>query len=182
MYINNMKIAKDILIHLYLDRKLRCPQIAKLLHCTPSHVYDNLRKYQIQTRPYNKTCHEGLPENSKFRLFIGKSIRSNKTGMPWESIVGYTIFDLKSHLEKQFSQGMTWDNYGKFGWHIDHIMPVSSFNFKTIHDIEFKECWALSNLRPLWAIDNLKKNNKITTYKPRRIKDETGKQMCIFTY
>ena len=65
------------------------------------------------------------------------------------------------HLEKQFQNGMNWDNYTKFGWHIDHIIPVDAFNFTTTKDKEFKECWKLSNLQPLWAYDNWKKNNKI---------------------
>ena len=54
---------------------------------------------------------------------------------------------------------MSWDNYGE--WHIDHILPDSSFYYVSTEDDEFKKCWALSNLQPLWAIDNLKKSNKI---------------------
>ena len=54
---------------------------------------------------------------------------------------------------------MTWDNYGK--WHIDHIVPISVFNYtKTEHE-DFKRCWALGNLRPLWAFDNISKGAKL---------------------
>ena len=65
-----------------------------------------------------------------------------------------------AHLEKQFKEGMTWNNYGYYGWHIDHIRPVSSFNFNSYDDPEFKECWALSNLQPLWGKENISKKDK----------------------
>lgn len=66
-------------------------------------------------------------------------------------ILGYSATDLKKHIEKQFTDGMTWDNYGK--WHIDHIKGVSEFNSKTPLNIVN----ALSNLQPLWGVDNIRK-------------------------
>jgi len=63
------------------------------------------------------------------------------------------------HLERLFRPGMNWQNMGK--WHIDHIYPVSSFNFSSYEDKEFKECWDLKNLQPLWAEENINKSNKI---------------------
>lgn len=74
-------------------------------------------------------------------------------------LVGFTTRKLARHLESQFCDGMSWDNYGK--WEIDHIVPVSHFDFKSVDDKGFKACWALENLRPLWATDNLKKNSKL---------------------
>ena len=50
---------------------------------------------------------------------------------------------------------MTWDNYGQ--WHIDHIIPLSSA--KT--EMEIYELCKYTNLQPLWAVDNLRKNNKL---------------------
>lgn len=73
---------------------------------------------------------------------------------------GYTIKELMVHLERQFTDSMTWKNYGKSGWHIDHIVPASSFDLTKIS--EFKACWSLGNLRPLWAMDNAKKSAKHT--------------------
>lgn len=70
-------------------------------------------------------------------------------------MLGYSALQLKEHLEKRFSPGMTWKNHGE--WHIDHIRPVSKFS--NIDDI--KIVCALENLQPLWAFDNLSKNNKI---------------------
>lgn len=91
---------------------------------------------------------------------IRDSIRENKNGKHWEELVDFTLDELKEHLEKQFKEGMSWDNYGRYGWHIDHIKPVSSFNVNSYEDEEFKECWCLENLQPLWAEENLKKGSK----------------------
>jgi hypothetical protein len=56
---------------------------------------------------------------------------------------------------------MTWDNYGE--WHIDHIIPISAFNFNSPEDFDFKRCWALKNLRPIWAHDNLIKQARLSS-------------------
>jgi hypothetical protein len=99
--------------------------------------------------------------NSNFSRAIRSSICSGKGGRHWETVVGYSLKQLNKHLEKKFLPGMTWENYGRKGWNIDHIIPVSAFNFKTSDDIDFKKCWALNNLRPLWEIENIKKKNKL---------------------
>ncbi len=88
-----------------------------------------------------------------------KERKTSKKGYSWEKILGYTTQDLMEHLESQFTEGMNWENYGK--WHVDHIKPQSSFSFSSYEDNEFQECWALSNLQPLWSQDNLIKSNKI---------------------
>jgi hypothetical protein len=69
--------------------------------------------------------------------------------------VGCDIHVLREHLQKQFNDGMTWENQGE--WHIDHIIPLSSV--KTEDEL-YKLCH-YKNLQPLWAEDNLKKSNKI---------------------
>jgi len=92
---------------------------------------------------------------------IWESLKGSKAGRHWEVLVGYTLNKLKQHLERQFKQGMTWENYGKYGWHIDHIIPIAAFNFEKPEDIDFRKCWALKNLRPLEAKENLRKQAKI---------------------
>jgi len=96
-----------------------------------------------------------------FSNAIYQAIRRKKNGKPWESLVGYTLDDLKKHLEKRFAIGMSWDNYGKDGWHIDHRIPKSVFNYERPEHLDFQRCWALENLRPLWAKENLSKNNSL---------------------
>ena len=56
-------------------------------------------------------------------------------------------------------EGMTWENYGE--WHVDHKLPITSFNFTTVFDDDFKKCWALDNLQPMWGNENISKSNKI---------------------
>jgi len=84
----------------------------------------------------------------------------SKAGYSWEVAIGYTADDLVKHLENLFLPGMTWNNYGT-AWHVDHIIPVRAFNFNSVHDEDFKRCYALSNLRPLWAMENIKKGGKL---------------------
>jgi len=73
-------------------------------------------------------------------------------------LTGCSIDELKKHLSSKFKDGMCWDNYGKNGWHIDHIMPCSSFDL-TDKDKQ-KQCFHYSNLQPLWWWENLSKGNK----------------------
>lgn len=72
-----------------------------------------------------------------------------------ESTLGYTIADLKRHLEEQFTGGMSWDVFHSGRIHIDHIRPLNLFNL--MDPAEAEEAWALSNLRPLWAADNMRR-------------------------
>lgn len=83
-----------------------------------------------------------------------------KGGHAWKALLGYSADDLRQHLERQFSRGMGWSNMGD--WHIDHIVPLSAFTFSGPHDPEVRRAWALTNLRPLWAEDNLRKRSKRT--------------------
>lgn len=79
---------------------------------------------------------------------IGFSLRGNKRGRKWESLVGFTLDELLIHLEKKFKAEMNWSNYGSY-WEIDHKIPVVAFNFSNSEDIDFKKCWCLKNLQPL---------------------------------
>jgi hypothetical protein len=75
------------------------------------------------------------------------------------NLLGCSAQFLRTYIENKFLEGMTWDNYGKHGWHIDHIIPCSSFNLTD--STQQQICFHYTNLQPLWAIDNLKKSNKI---------------------
>jgi hypothetical protein len=103
-----------------------------------------------------------------FGASISASIRKARRKLPpgykrpgWQRILGYTKEDLFRHLERQFKPGMTWENYGSY-WHIDHIIPASSFSYESVDDPEFHACWAITNLRPLEKIKNIQKSNKRT--------------------
>jgi len=83
-----------------------------------------------------------------------------KAGRHWEDLVGYTINQLKKHLEKRFTPEMSWQNHGIF-WHIDHKVPIVAFNFEKPDDIDFRICWSLKNLQPLESKKNMSKGAKI---------------------
>jgi len=74
-------------------------------------------------------------------------------------IIGCTISELKAHLESLFKPGMTWENYGLHGWHIDHIRPCASFDL--IDPAQQRACFHWTNLQPLWAEENYRKGAKV---------------------
>ena len=76
----------------------------------------------------------------------------------FEDFAGYSTGQLKAHLEAQFTKGMDWEKFREGKIHIDHIVPVSSFDLS--NPDELKSAWAITNLRPLWARDNLIKSSK----------------------
>jgi len=117
------------------------------------------RRYQKKRRKENPKYHL----NGNISKAIGASLSGKKHGRKWEILVGYTCQNLMKHLEKQFDEKMSWGNYGNY-WVIDHIRPISSFNFTSPDDLEFKQCWALENLQPLEKIENIKKSNNYTPY------------------
>lgn len=115
-------------------------------------------------REYDKDRYDTNPVirlNSVMRSSIYRSLNGNKDNMSWKKLVGYTLQELKIHLELKFKDDMTWENAGSY-WHIDHIVPVYLFNIQSYHDEAFKKCWSLQNLQPLLAEDNLRKNNIIS--------------------
>ena len=114
---------------------------------------------------YNDYWNNRKKEEPEFKLLTGmrsrlsgylKKLNITKTNKTFD-IVGCTPELLKEHLEKQFTDGMTWENRSK--WHIDHIVPLSSA--KTEDEL-YKLCH-YTNLQPLWAEDNLRKSNKVFT-------------------
>ena len=164
-------------------RRETCKECRKLSNGTRNEYYreyngthkEERRITQLIAREkydHNGRLKERRNANYRFKLsgnisslmrtsLLHKHIPNGKSGKHWESIVGYNIADLVNHLESKFKEGMTWENYGYRGWHVDHILPVVSFNYKSVEDEEFKRCWNLENLQPLWAKDNLRKSDKI---------------------
>ncbi len=92
--------------------------------------------------------------------FDSKSLPVSPTAMAKEYL-GCSMSALVERFEQQFQDQMTWDNFGKGGWVIDHIMPVSKFDFRKISHVR-KAChWR--NLRPCWELENIRKGNRVLT-------------------
>lgn len=124
---SNEKYVKSGKYNKYINNRIKNDPIFKLRRTVRSRIYHCL----------------------KFKGFYKKNTTAN--------YLGCSIKELKTHLESQFKPGMTWDNHGIDGWHIDHIIPLNSEN--TVDEIN-KLCH-YTNLQPLWAKDNLKKSDKI---------------------
>jgi hypothetical protein len=91
-----------------------------------------------------------------YQVLKESNVEKNKS---YFDILGYTPEELIIHLEKQFKDDMTWDNYGV--WHVDHKLPITSFDIQEMGDDEFMKCWCLDNLQPMWGEENIRKSNKL---------------------
>lgn len=97
--------------------------------------------------------------NLRNRIKMALRLKNGKKAFSTIELIGCSISDLKQHLESKFQTGMTWDNHGTYGWHIDHIIPCSSFDLTDPE--QQKKCFHYTNLQPLWAKDNLYKSDKL---------------------
>lgn len=119
----------------------------------------NKRKDRVWRMERQRTPRGKLNHNLRSRI-SQSLINKSKAGRRWESLVGFTIEQLKKHLENLFTPGMSWDNYGSY-WHIDHKIPIKVFNFESPSHIDFKKCWSLENLQPLEAVKNRSKGARL---------------------
>jgi len=87
--------------------------------------------------------------------------KPGKEGRHWEELVGYSIEKLERRLKRTMPDGYMWEDFLKGRLHIDHIIPVSAFNFTSIKHIDFRRCWSLKNLRFLPKEENLRKRDKL---------------------
>jgi hypothetical protein len=92
------------------------------------------------------------------RQRISKALKQGWKAGSAVADLGCSVAELRLYLESKFQTGMSWENYGKRGWHIDHIQPLSSFDLTDPE--QFKVAVHFSNLQPLWAEENYRKSNK----------------------
>lgn len=129
------------------------------------------REYNRQWRQQNRDYWRGyqnerLRTDMNYRLhnYISRAIRKaiRKDHQSTFDILGYSMDDLRQHLESLFQPGMSWQNYGTH-WHIDHVVPKSWFKLDAetgLDEYELKWCWSLRNLQPMWMEENLKKKDR----------------------
>jgi hypothetical protein len=123
----------------------------KIFHATPE--YKKYRSEYRTNRYQNDPVYRLKEIRARQLLLFIKRVGGTKTGRT-EELFGYTVEELKNHLESLFKEGMTWENHGK--WHIDHRIPQSYFT--SIDQIN--ECFALDNLKPEWGEWNMSKGNR----------------------
>lgn len=124
----------------------------------------NFTHKKSETTLYHKT-RPLVDENFRLARNLRKRLRTAmkdnfKTGSA-VSDLGLSIDDFKKYLESKFVDGMNWENYGRKGWHIDHIIPLSKFDLSDPN--QQKAACHHSNLQPMWWKDNLRKGNHGTT-------------------
>jgi hypothetical protein len=118
---------------------------------------ENKRNYE-RNRKVNDPLYKLI---SNFRTAIYQVLKESNVekNKHYFDILQYTSESLIKHLESQFDENMNWENYGE--WHVDHKLPITSFNIQEMGDEEFMRCWSLDNLQPMWGTDNIRKSNKI---------------------
>lgn len=132
----------------------------KIINKTKEYYYNNREKCTQTKNNYNKKRAKTdvlyrLSRRLRNRLYYALKRQSWTKNTKFQQYLGCSLPELKEHLQKQFKDGMNWDNFGK--WHLDHIIPLSSA--PTEQDL-YKLCH-YSNIQPLWAKENLSKANKI---------------------
>lgn len=131
-------------------------------------VKDRMQRQNLlyRQRPENKQRKNEQARNRRrtdviFRLAdncrkrVSTYVTRNSREQSSLELLGCTVSALKAHLEAQFTKDMSWDTYGRHGWHIDHIKPIASFDLSIPEQVQ--ECFHYTNLQPLWAEENLRK-------------------------
>lgn len=136
----------------------------KCQSCGMIHEYDESRRKRwrhlcipcegLHKRIYRERHRD--KKSSRMQRTIRSALNRSGESARVKEMLGYTISDLRRHLELQFTDGMSWSNMSK--WHIDHIVPQASFDLSD--EIQWRKCWCMSNLRPMWGKDNIKKGAK----------------------
>ena len=131
---------------------------------------DYIKKHREQMREWQRKNSKEIYQRRRARHYekVAATIRSRmydllKHGYKserTEALLGISAKELVKYIEKKFKMGMTWENYGFYGWHLDHIRPLSSFDLKNSE--EKKKAFHYTNLQPLWAKDNLHKHSKVS--------------------
>jgi hypothetical protein len=141
----------------YENNKEHCILKAKTNYLNNKEKYNETKRVYIVNKLKNnsnfkfKSSISNLIRCSFYRACNGTYKKSNKT----EEILGCSISEFSLYLQKQFKDGMSFENYGK--WHIDHIIPLASAK----NEEEIIKLNHYTNLQPLWASDNIKKSNKL---------------------
>jgi hypothetical protein len=151
--------------YLKLSHYKKKSKLCKKCSCNTPEFIEKQRKNAKQyyvNNPYQKDPVKVLNQRvaNNLRNRLNRAIKCNYKSGSAVGDLGCSIDQLKAYLESKFQPGMTWDNYGRTGWHIDHIKPLSSFDL-TNRD-QFVLACHYTNLQPLWAKDNMSKSDNIS--------------------
>ena len=152
-YGNNWKTTRK---KYYTENKTYLLDIQKDRLKNPN-VKFNRNKVAAVRDKIRRSSDPGYRIKKTMRTRIWHALKGTYKSNTTEKLIGCSFEDLKIYIEKKFTDGMNWENYGK--WHIDHIIPCASFDLTKLE--EQCKCFHYTNLQPLWAKDNIKKSNII---------------------
>lgn len=160
----NERRAKNREKHRLLGRQERRRNIER--------VKEYAKSYRKRYRELNKKRELENPNlliAKKIRRRINRIIINTKKGVDTSSIMsnratdlGCSVNELRSYIESKFKEGMSWENYGKSGWCIDHIIPLSKFNLTNIE--EYLKANHYTNIQPMWYGENISKGTRESPY------------------
>lgn len=154
------KILKDLYCHSCSMKQKEV--LSKISLKSKGRFHSEQTKFKISKSLYRgidfKNKDETLKLKRNLRSRLNKAIKHNNKSGSAVNDLGCSIDFLKQYLESKFLPSMSWENYGRSGWHIDHIRSLNSFNLNNRQEL-LKACH-YSNLQPLWAKDNLSKGCK----------------------
>jgi hypothetical protein len=131
-------------------------------HKSLENYYKNHEKVlaRLKLRYINTSEHVRIKKllSSRIHKAITRNGNGARKAASTMELIGCTITEIRSHLEGKFLPGMTWDNCGRNGWHIDHIRPCDSFNLEDPD--QQRICFHFKNLQPMWEADNISKSNR----------------------
>jgi len=151
-----------------LDKKYREKNSEKIK------AYRKTKEYKVKKASWAKKSYDNIKKDPlrlltvRIKSSMSGSIRYSKNNSYFK-IVGYNIDELKSRLEETFTDNMSWDNYGRQGWHIDHIKPLALFDMSKQED--FIKAWSLNNLQALWGSENCSKGSMYENKRHYRAKN-----------
>lgn len=113
------------------------------------------RRNKTKRRYMKNSPRARMINNIRKRLSSVIKLKKGRKPESYSKVIGCTVKSLYAHIENQFIQGMSWDNYGE--WHVDHIKPIAKFDLNELKEVEKINHY--TNLQPLWAEDNMQKGD-----------------------
>ena len=146
-----------------LKRKYRIEKkVIKLSSMPHDHHVRAYQSYQLRQSLIKHDQH--VKERNSFVRYavyqrlkrgVQRGMKDKAANSNWSDYLGYSVGDLIDHIESQFTDGMGWHNMSE--WHIDHVVPICAFDIQSADSEDFKRCYSLDNLMPVWAEDNMNK-------------------------
>lgn len=177
---NFCKIEKNAIKDFYNHHPTKCKECLKLTRQKYDAKHPELRREWNRQARIKHRANMGPSQKIRKNVsrVIARALTNGKCGDSCTKYLPYSFEDLKIHLEAQFENWMSWDNYGLYvakswddknpatwTWSIDHIVPQSQLPYNSMEDENFKRCWDLSNLRPLSSKTNFLEGIKRVRHK-----------------